>query len=413
MKTAAHLEIPKRREILVVQRMKQEQLNAQKEKLETKREERVHRQKKRKQFLLSPPMRLASRMGGFLWALLVSLILTLIACYLVMNPHVLETFSRPIEQFFSVSIAGAAPVEELMSSRSKNAKTLNSATLPKTKVNMLELEAEILVERVLSPNYLGKEDEVRKLLGEIRPYASRGFSGVLPLTKLRLDPTVGLMRKRVDRVIEFDQLPTNDVSQLPAEQTFTLRSSEKVGAQKEVSLRAAEWRWEIEEFDTFGLPSRYKAFVTYRGEEVWLDYVSLKARAYYAATLSRELPPATLPLPKPEVSNPTTGGSGRPRSSGSRTRAVTRPHLDSGQFATLAGESAQETTTSEVTVQADQGLQSGFVPVVTPVSETRAAQRQSILPLPLALGLSAATVAAGSVAAVVYYRRKKRQDAEE
>jgi len=414
MKAATHFETPNRREILMVQRMRQEQTQAQKEKRALKSDQKVQRQKKRQQFLNRPTMRLASRMGGFLWAVFVSLILTLIACYLAMNPHMFEALTRPVEQFFSVGIAGASPIEGAVYSRANSNKAL-----PKLKGNTVELEAEILVERVLGANYVanypGREDEIRKLLGETRPYNAKGFSGTLSLVKLELEPNVGLMRNKVDRVREFDQLPTNDVAQLPAEQTFSLRSNKKIGEQRETSLKAAEWRWEAEEFDAFGLPTKYKAFVTYRGEEVWLDYASLKVRAYYAATLSRELPTIVLPLPslpRPEApqdsSNAANETGGR---QGSRQAVrITTGNSASRQSADPAEEDTQEATSSDIAIQARPTERPASLDAVD--SGTQVPPRKSVLPLPLALGLAATTVAAGSAVAVVYYRRRKRQDAE-
>ncbi|MCL2403571.1 MAG: hypothetical protein FWC86_05020, partial [Coriobacteriia bacterium] len=268
MNTVAQFVPPKRQSILLAQRELREQQQDREVKEATKKAREVQRTQKQRDIPVNLFVKACGSIGNAFWTLAISLVLTLLASYLVANPQYLAMLAQPVEQFFSVSLAGASP--------------------PSGETRQRDREAEIKVEREFGAEYIGKERQIIEALGQFRRHSVGKYSGSLPLTKLELTPVVGPLIEKVDRTVEFDQLPTNDVLQLPMGQNFTLRSDKKLGAKAEHSLRAAEWKWEVQERDDFGLPRLYKALVTYRGEERWLDYKSLRVVAHYTGYISRE-----------------------------------------------------------------------------------------------------------------------------
>ena len=381
--------LPKRRTILLLRREKLEQQQAQKEQARQKKLIAKSREQKRKKLLKSPPVKICARIGSAFWALFISLILTLLACYLAANPQTFSTLVRPVEQFFEIGIAGAAPPASNSTASNKTA-TLN---------------AELVVEKEFSPKYLGKDFELARLLGTTRKHKVGEYTGIVALEKIEITPKVGIVKEKVDKVVEFDQLPTNDLNQLPLEQTFTLRSDKELDAEVEVSLKAAEWEWEVQSYDDFGLPKEYKARVTYRGEETWIDCKSLMVTAHYAGQLSKEI--ADTVEPEQTVRPQSPRQPAPPEQQPVPTPAPT-PNLVPERVAEEAPSEDVEIVVNEAQDAEPRALEPAFIPAIEEFEEDDADDGK--LWITLAVGAAgAAAASAGTAAAVIFYRRRRRQ----
>jgi len=360
--------LPKRRNILLNSRAQIEQQQAIEQQQEQKKIADKQREQKRKTFLAKPSVKICASIGNAFWALLVSLVLTLLASYFVANPQMLSAVIAPIEKVFSANIAGAAPA--------------SSSNVQKSTVN-----AEIEVRKVLDKTFLDHKEQIILEMGMTRPYSSNGYTGTLMLKKIEITPVVGTVTQKAERVVEFDQLPTNDVSQLPTEQSFSLRSDKEMDAREDVDLRAAEWEWTVTQYDSFGLPERYTALVIYRGEEKWLDYTSVQVEAIYAGKASK--------------SSFVDDGN----------QAGTQDNQPTQTSATPEPEEVEVVINESITEADLQPEQAEVEYEPQALSGTEDADDANRSWLPLAIG-TAATVAAsgGTAAAVIFYRRKKRQN---
>jgi len=366
--------LPKRRSILLERRAQAEQQQAHQQQLKQKKLAGQQREQKRKDFLAKPSVKVCASIGNAFWALLVSLILTLLASYLVANPQVFSTVTAPFEKILSANIAGAAPAPVTHASTA-----LTSAVAQRDFIS-----AELEVSRMFDKDFLDRKEEIILEMGTTRPYSSNGYTGTLALKKIEITPVVGTLTQKAERVVEFDQLPTNDVVQLPDTHTVSLRSDKEIGAEVDVDLRAAEWEWTVTQYDSFGLPKNYVALVTYRGEEIWLDYTAVQVEAIYSGRASR-----------PSL----VGDRGNQADS-----QGSRPTLTSfEEVEIVVNEAIQEEDLEPEPIQSQSQPEE-----VLEVADTDNTSRSW---LPLIIG-TAATLAAGTSAAavVVFYRRKKRQN---
>jgi hypothetical protein len=100
------------------------------------------------------------------------------------------------------------------------------------------------------------------------PYEQGAFKGVLYLT-LPLQQTLfeESLFRQVDREILFENLPNNDVVQIPETYEFEVTSDESEDATRVIPLDRLSVVWEIVGTNAAGRPNNYKATVVYRGEE--------------------------------------------------------------------------------------------------------------------------------------------------
>ena len=368
--------LPKRRTILLLRREKLEQQQVKKAQARQKKLMAKSREQKRKKLLKSPPVKVCARIGSAFWALFISLILTLIACYLAANPQTFSTLVRPVEQFFEISVAGAAP----------------SASNPTAPSKAATLDAELIVEKEFSPKYRGNEFELVQLLGTVRKHKVGEYAGTVELKKIEVTPKVGIVQEKVNKIMEFDQLPTNDLNQLPLEQTFTLRSDKEFDAEVEISLKAAEWEWKVQSYDDFGLPKEYKARVVYRGLESWIDCRSLMVTAYYAGQLSKEIADTVEVEQAPSRPNVP------------QQTAPAQPLPPEGVSPELPPEDI-EVVINEPVREEPRSFEPAFVPAVEEIEDDDS--KPWIALAYAAAGTAAAS--AGTAAAVIFYRRRKQQ----
>lgn len=261
------LTLPRRKELFIVQRDLQEQREERRRKKQERKERVSQRREKRKRIGSNPIVRVCGGLLNLIWMLAVSLALTLTASYLASSPSATKMFENPIEYLFRADIAGANPLP-----------------VP-ARQNLHYLTVQHKED--LSSEYIGKEDLAIEKFDLEKEYFAEGYQGVLKLKKLELTPILSSFTGSFNQTEEYRGLSTNDVEQLPTAKLFEMRSNEGIGAKTKRKLRPAEWAWEIEEYDDLGLPIKYKAFVTYRGEESWLDYASLQANAYYSGQVYR------------------------------------------------------------------------------------------------------------------------------
>ncbi|MCL2437676.1 MAG: hypothetical protein FWE48_03230 [Coriobacteriia bacterium] len=385
MKTSKLFKLPERRNILLVQRGLREKDLKKRAEVQNKKAKITHRRQKREQVLTSPFMKVCGGAGNLLWVLTMSLVLTLIASYLAINPHFFEVITSPIEQLFSANIAGATPVVN--------------------EKDHLTSQVELEIEREFDISYMGKENQIIQTIGLSRKHYSGGQDRILTLKKLEVTPVIGHFSDRVDKVIEFDNLPTNDVAQLPLKRNFTLRSDKEMGLKAEVSLHAAEWRWETQDYDVFHLPNAYKAFVTYRGEEHWLDYSVLRVKAFYAGQKTGESsasPPQSAKVSDHE--RPYRESRNGLQALGHSREVVEQPVQSViSEPEVILHEPIIEEDPSNTAEQNETVTASGAD------AEARVESDSSLL-LPAAAGLAVAAAAGGTAVTIFYRRRKKKQE---
>ncbi|MCL1847569.1 MAG: hypothetical protein FWF91_06335 [Coriobacteriia bacterium] len=113
---------------------------------------------------------------------------------------------------------------------------------------------------------------------------------------------------QVDKDYTITDLPDNDVVRLPLQMDFEIRSDATPEATCTATLNLLSVQYEVAGTNSLGLPNNYTAYLTYRGQESWLELHHYQVTAYYAgeiasiinqyiATGHYELePPAALPV---------------------------------------------------------------------------------------------------------------------
>jgi len=346
--------------LFLLQRNEIELQQAQKEKDAEKQQQKSLKQQKRQKILESPLAKLCASLGNAAWVIAVSFILTLSASYLASNPQTFDSLLRSVERHLSINLAGAAE----LSTR----------------------EVSIQVEREMNAGYIDDRDKIIELLGTTRSHSIAGYAGTLTLQRVEVTPQIGVLSGRADRVAEFDQLPSNDVLQLPTSQDFNLRCDRVFGAERQVTLTAAEWSWEVQESDSFGLPKTYKAQVIYRGEERWLGHTSLRITAHYSGQVFG----APLETTQQRSPNPTT----------------LAPSLEAPTEESDNIEDIEFVVNDAVTENTNDFRDT---PEQNELAERTTPEERSVPWLQIALGSLATSTLAGATAAVIYYRRRKKK----
>jgi len=90
---------------------------------------------------------------------------------------------------------------------------------------------------------------------------------------------------QVDRYHTIENLPDNDAIRIPIKMDFTVSSSEGPEATQTATLDLLSIEYEITGTNTLGLPNNYTAYLTYRGQESWLELLGYNVTAYYAGTI--------------------------------------------------------------------------------------------------------------------------------
>ena len=150
-----------------------------------------------------------------------------------------------------------------------------------------------------------------------------GFAGTLTLADHSQTPVYESRSRMVDRAVVYDNLPDNDVTQLPTEESFTVTSDSSPDATTTASLRRAAVTMAVAATDEQGLPRSYSATVIFRGEERYLEQVGWDVTGTYTGTISKKdvryLTTATYTLVQPAtVAAPVVSdtGAGMPEPAG-------------------------------------------------------------------------------------------------
>jgi hypothetical protein len=95
---------------------------------------------------------------------------------------------------------------------------------------------------------------------------------------------------QVDRQYEIENLPDNDVARLPVTMDFEVSSDAAPDATQTKRLALLDVRYEVKGTNSLGLPNNYKAYLTYRGEESWLELHHYIVTATYQGTVASSVP---------------------------------------------------------------------------------------------------------------------------
>ena len=91
---------------------------------------------------------------------------------------------------------------------------------------------------------------------------------------------------QVDRYHTIENLPDNDAMRIPMQMDFTVSSSEGLEATQAATLDLLSIEYEITGTNVLGRPNNYTAYLTYRGQESWLELLGYNVTAYYAGTIT-------------------------------------------------------------------------------------------------------------------------------
>ena len=114
-----------------------------------------------------------------------------------------------------------------------------------------------------------------------------GYGGVLRLVSIVAEPVYRTEEAKVDKTEIVSDLTVEDISRLPEEKTFALRSNDAVDATREIVLKRAGLALTVAGRDADGVPDRWDAKIVYRGLESWLEVDYYKAQATYSGALKR------------------------------------------------------------------------------------------------------------------------------
>jgi hypothetical protein len=95
---------------------------------------------------------------------------------------------------------------------------------------------------------------------------------------------------QVDRSYEIEDLPDNDVVRLPTTMEFAVSSDAAPDATQTKTLTLLDVRYEVQGTNSLGLPNNYKAYLTYRGEESWLELHHYIVTVAYRGTVASSVP---------------------------------------------------------------------------------------------------------------------------
>jgi hypothetical protein len=95
---------------------------------------------------------------------------------------------------------------------------------------------------------------------------------------------------QVDCSHEIEGLPDNDVVRLPTTMDFEVSSDAAPDATQTKTLTLLDVRYEVTGTNGLGLPNSYKAYLTYRGEESWLEVHHYIVTASYRGTVPSSVP---------------------------------------------------------------------------------------------------------------------------
>jgi len=90
---------------------------------------------------------------------------------------------------------------------------------------------------------------------------------------------------QVDRYLTIENLPDNDAIRIPTQMDFTVSSSDGIEATQTATLDLLFIEYEITGTNALGLPNNYTAYLTYRGQESWLELYGYNVTAHYAGTI--------------------------------------------------------------------------------------------------------------------------------
>jgi len=349
--------LPRRRTILLARRMEMEQKQEHERQVRLRKERRKAHSKALNRFSRMPLVRFMRFTGSGLWALALSLVLTLFATYLCTHVEVYHVMTQIIKNTFSVSVAGAAERKKTMT-------------------------AHVTVQRRLPAELFEDREELLRSFPPTLLREEKGYRGYVRLKRVEVTPVTHRCSAKADKELVFEHLPTNDVSQLDAEHLFRLRSDETFDAEADVFLKSAEWQWEVSSYDSYGLPSEYKATVIYRGREQWRGIAYLETRAFYEGSLSLPTPPVKDVIPD----------------SKKKQTVLTAPSDETSEVVVIV----HDTTEAPVAGRAGN---------VARQIERVGLQKSLWWWLPAVIGAMTATTGLGAVA-VVYYRRRKKRDEE-
>jgi hypothetical protein len=117
-----------------------------------------------------------------------------------------------------------------------------------------------------------------------RVYIDDGyFSGYIGLAADPYD-TINIYESftgQVDKEHKIENLPDNDVSRLPKQKDFEVRSDAAHNATKKATLKLLSVEYEITGKTSLGLPNKYTAHLVFRGQESWLDIHHYNVTAGY------------------------------------------------------------------------------------------------------------------------------------
>ncbi|MDR0884975.1 MAG: hypothetical protein LBN22_01185 [Clostridiales Family XIII bacterium] len=104
------------------------------------------------------------------------------------------------------------------------------------------------------------------------------------ITNVKLQEILISKDRKIDKEQVLEHLPTNDVEELPQKKAFIIKSDADQGATVLSTLDRAGVRYETTGYDEDGIPNEFRAFVTYRGGEKYLDTHYYEAKSTYTTT---------------------------------------------------------------------------------------------------------------------------------
>lgn len=110
------------------------------------------------------------------------------------------------------------------------------------------------------------------------------FVGAIPRVSYSTESVYESWTGQVDKTAVLSGLENNDLNLVPTTMNFSVRSDSSEGATTTATLRLLDVRFE-QEVDALGRPVGYTAYMTFRGQESWLELDHYVITANYAGEI--------------------------------------------------------------------------------------------------------------------------------
>ena len=163
-------------------------------------------------------------------------------------------------------------------------KNKNAASIDKSYVHPTRTEKMTETKKINADEL----SSVKSIFDKTKTYDKDGYKGTLTQGKYTYEPIYQSNTRQVDKRIAIKNLPSNDVNQLSQTKAFTISSDASYGATTKATLKLSDVSWKVTQKDEYGIPTKYTAYLNYRGQEKYLVIKGYSVTMNYKGKVTAE-----------------------------------------------------------------------------------------------------------------------------